>query len=152
MPSRFLRDTFPALLWAAIILSASSNRFSAAQTGGLLGLILERLFPGRISESAFEVIHFTLRKAGHLVAYAIASLLNARALAAGQRGWSLRRSFFAVALAAMLAGIDEFHQSFIPSRTGTPADVIIDAAGATLAQIVAREVAIRERPRGVTLR
>ena len=35
-----------------------------------------------------------------------------------------------------MAMLDEWHQSFLPSRTGTVRDVILDSAAALLAQIV----------------
>jgi len=34
--------------------------------------------------------------------------------------------------------IDEIHQSFVPSRTGTWHDVVLDMAGAAVAQILIR--------------
>jgi VanZ family protein len=44
----------------------------------------------------------------------------------------------AVLIAIAVAAIDEFHQSFVPSRTGTPLDVVIDGCGAILAQLMVR--------------
>jgi VanZ family protein len=43
----------------------------------------------------------------------------------------------AILSTAVIASCDEFHQSFIPGRTGTPVDVLLDASGAcTLCLIV----------------
>lgn len=39
----------------------------------------------------------------------------------------------AFALSVLYAATDEFHQSFVEGRNGTPIDVAIDAAGAALA-------------------
>jgi len=35
-----------------------------------------------------------------------------------------------------VASLDEWHQSFIPSRTGTPKDVLLDSCAAIAAQIL----------------
>jgi VanZ family protein len=33
---------------------------------------------------------------------------------------------------AMVASLDEFHQSFLPNRTGIPSDVLLDCCGAAV--------------------
>ena len=75
----------------------------------------------------FDVVHFLLRKTGHVVAYGILGWLNFRAS---------RRPVIAVVLAIVVASLDEYRQSFYASRTGVPTDVLIDACGATLAQLI----------------
>ena len=47
-------------------------------------------------------------------------------------------------IAAVYAVLDEFHQSFVASRTGSPWDVLIDCAGA-LAGVLIYSRAIRNR-------
>jgi VanZ family protein len=32
----------------------------------------------------------------------------------------------------MVASLDEFHQSFLPNRTGIPSDVLLDCCGAVV--------------------
>jgi VanZ family protein len=46
---------------------------------------------------------------------------------------------------AIFAASDEFHQSFIPSRTSSPADVMIDICGALLGLLISLMLARRER-------
>jgi VanZ family protein len=41
----------------------------------------------------------------------------------------------AVALAITWAVLDEYHQSFVASRTGSAGDVLIDAAGAIVGAV-----------------
>jgi len=36
----------------------------------------------------------------------------------------------------MVASFDEWHQSFLPNRTGTPVDVLLDCSGAIVLQLV----------------
>lgn len=69
-----------------------------------------------------------LRKLGHIIEYAVLTLLLRRALRA--HGLPPERSgISAAALALLYAGLDEYHQSFVPGREGSPRDVLIDALG-----------------------
>jgi len=131
-----------AAAWTAILLAASSDLFSASHTGGLLRHLL-----GGLSPAAFDAVHMALRKIGHLVAYGIASVLYLRALRGGVDGAPVARAprsrstarwqpLAAVAMVLLVASIDELHQSTIPSRTGSPVDVLIDVTGATIAQLL----------------
>jgi VanZ family protein len=36
----------------------------------------------------------------------------------------------------LVASLDEWHQSYLPSRTGTPWDVLLDSCAAIAAQIL----------------
>ena len=47
----------------------------------------------------------------------------------------MRWSVTAVLIAIAVAAADETHQAFVPSRTASPLDVLIDTCGAVLAQI-----------------
>ena len=55
--------------------------------------------------------------------------------------------FLVAALAsAIFAASDEFHQSFVPSRTASPNDVIIDICGALIGLLGCLMFAARKRP------
>ena len=66
-----------------------------------------------------------MKKLGHFLAYGTLALLALRAVLDGKRPYLM--AFFIVLL---YASSDEFHQTFIPGRNGTPVDVVIDMAGA----------------------
>jgi VanZ family protein len=69
--------------------------------------------------------------AGHLIAYAILAVLLARALE--HHILSTARRFGSAWLLSVMYGVtDEIHQSFVPGRNPTVADVAIDAAGAAI--------------------
>ena len=69
-------------------------------------------------------------KAGHVIGYAGLGLLWWRALAA-HRSISERRVLaLAFLLPVLYAVSDEYHQTFVPGRSGSLMDVLIDAAGA----------------------
>ena len=63
---------------------------------------------------------YVLRKCAHMTEYAILAVLLVRAT--GSPRW-------AFVLAVAYAGTDEFHQTFVRGRHGSPIDVGIDAAG-----------------------
>jgi VanZ family protein len=103
---------------------------------GLSGEILAVLIPP--SSPMFEPAHFLLRKTAHVIAYGLLGALDFRAVRGSRIGWALRWSIIAVALATTIAVLDEWHQSTVPLRTGSPWDVAIDFSGAVLAQIAWR--------------
>jgi VanZ family protein len=85
------------------------------------------------------VIDLLLRKLGHVTEYIVLTLCWWRAL----RGLGMARdNRSAVALAVVIAlafsASDEFHQTFVDGRHGTPVDVLVDAIGMTLAAVYAR--------------
>jgi VanZ family protein len=127
-----------ALLWTALIFVFSSDAFSAPHTGSILQSIATAILGHPLSDLTYEMTQFVIRKLAHLTAYAILAVLWFRAVRGEERGWAVRWSVIAVLIAIAVAATDEFHQSFVPSRTGTPFDVVIDVCGAILAQIAIR--------------
>jgi VanZ family protein len=67
-----------------------------------------------------------LRKLAHITIYAVLWLTLARAA-----GW--KRPIAATVVALLYACSDEYHQSLVQGRNGTPVDVAIDAFGIGLA-------------------
>lgn len=130
----------PALLWAAIILGASNQLFSADHTGGWLQEAFTSFRGMPLDEETTAVLNFVIRKLSHLTEYGIFSALAFRALRRDREGSSRRWAVIAIAMAAGLAAIDELHQAFVPGRTGVVTDVLIDACGATIAQLLSRHL------------
>jgi VanZ family protein len=135
---RILYYWAPAAVWAAVILAASSAQLSDANTGAWLETIVTAMTGSPLSPTAFAVWHLVIRKLGHLTEYAIFGALAWRAFRGERTGSSVAWALAAVATAAALAGIDEWHQTFVPGRTGAASDVLIDICGATLSQIAIR--------------
>ncbi|MEZ4594649.1 MAG: VanZ family protein [Chloroflexota bacterium] len=73
----------------------------------------------------FGIWDFMVKKLGHFLAYGTLALLALRAVLPGKRPY-LTAAIIVLAFAIS----DEFHQTFIPGRNGTPMDVLIDMAGA----------------------
>ncbi len=128
-----LRRYGPVVLWAGFVLFASSPSFSASNTSRIIRPLLLWLFPD-ISEAALQQAHFLVRKAAHFTEYAVLALLAARAFRTSSRA-ALRRGWWpaSFALVACVSLADEYHQSFLPSRTGTVYDSLLDMAGGAAA-------------------
>jgi VanZ family protein len=72
--------------------------------------------------------------ANHAAGYGMLSLLVCRALAGGLRApLPISRAAAAIAFCALYGMTDEWHQSFVPTRTSEARDVMSDTVGATLA-------------------
>ncbi len=98
----------PVLVWAAVIFAFSS-------------------IPSL--NSGLGTWDYVLRKCAHMTEYGILAILLARAT--GSWAW-------AFGLAVAYAATDEFHQTFVRGRHGSPVDVGIDAAGALIGLAVWR--------------
>lgn len=137
MPSRStLRLWLPAILWTGVIFAASSGSFSSSNTGGFLVKLIHAVAGNSLGETAIEVIHFTIRKLSHVVEYGILSIFVYRAVRAERAGWDIRWALTAILFAAVVGTLDEWRQSFVPGRTATPWDTVIDTLGAALAQVL----------------
>ena len=132
----FLRYWLPVLLWMLLIFGLSTTAGSPRNTSRIIGPIVRWLVPG-ISDDAVGKVVLTVRKAAHVSEYAVLALLSWRArrkpVRRDHRPWHWSEAAFALAVAVLFAVTDEWHQTFVPSREGSPRDVLIDAGGATLA-------------------
>ena len=129
--SRFWRYA-PLVLWAVLIFIGSGDVLSGSHTSIILRAV-RWLFPN-VRDESLAVVHLLVRKAGHLTEYAIFATLAARAFRASSHDL-LRKHWFWVSLLLAIAYAlsDEFHQSFVPSRTASIYDSLIDSVGALIA-------------------
>ena len=130
-----LKQWLPAIAWAILISWASTDTFSTAHTSVVFLPLLHWLFPHASAET-IERLHFFIRKSAHFTEYFVFSFLLWRSLRGQHRGWQIRWAIAALAIAAGYSALDEFHQSFVPSRTASPWDSLIDTSGAAAAQIL----------------
>jgi VanZ family protein len=132
----WVRAWWPVVLGVIVICTESTEWLGADHTGKPLRWIWEHLF-GAVSNGHWEQIHHYIRKAGHFTGYGLIGL-------AWLRAWwmTLPHSRFlpdaglAMAGTALIASLDEFHQSFLPNRTSSPWDVALDCAGALTLQLI----------------
>ena len=112
----------------------SSDLMSAEHTSRFLTPLLRWLKPD-ISGAAVAQAHLLVRKAAHVIEYAILTGLLFRALRGNFERLSTRAAvaFFPVMIFALT---DEYHQSFVASRTSSLGDVLIDCCGALAGIII----------------
>jgi VanZ family protein len=104
----------------------------------LMGLIF--YFSAQTSSGDHPWWVLIFRKLGHVTEYALLTALWTWAL----QGVVRRPLPIALGIALAYACTDEFHQTFVSGRTGTPVDVFIDAIGMTIAALL---ISRRRRPR-----
>lgn len=123
----------PLLVWMVTIFFASSDGFSSSNTSLIIGPVLRWLFPNISAENMIWA-HFIVRKTAHFAEYALLALLAARAFKSSSHEW-LRTNWYVASLllVAVCALADEFHQSFLPTRTGSIYDSLLDIAGGATA-------------------
>lgn len=127
---------FPVLLGVLMIVLESTEWFGADHTNGPLRMLYQAIF-GQVSNAEWDVIHHYIRKSGHFIGYGLIGL-------AWLRAWwmtlphsrFLLDTFLAMMGTALIASADEFHQSFLPNRTSSPWDVLIDCSGALTLQLM----------------
>jgi VanZ family protein len=134
--ARFVRYYLPLIAWLVFISFASSDDFNAGNTSRIIGPLILWLFPSTSPET-LEVVHHITRKLAHITEYAILGFLAARAFRTSPNPAISRRWFLiSLALVVVYALLDEYHQSFVPSRTASIVDSLYDTAGGLTALII----------------
>ena len=122
-----------------LIAIESTDMLSAEHTSRFLYPLLHFLMGMDLAR--FAVVHHYIRKLGHFVGYFTLSFFLFRAWRATLHlpwapRWALRWAAIAFTMSAVVASLDEWHQTFIPSRTGAFRDVVLDSCAALTAQIL----------------
>jgi VanZ family protein len=131
-PTRVATAWLLVALWAALVWWLGSEQFSAGSTSRYLLPLINWLFPDLPPQQRFALL-MTIRKLAHPSVYAVLAALAFRAaLVSGVSGLA-RGAAIALAIAVSLAGLDELRQSRTRVRTGAASDVLLDAAGASVA-------------------
>lgn len=135
-PVYLLSAWLPVAIGIAIIMVESTEMFGSNHTSGPLRLLWQSIF-GAVSNARWEILHHYIRKSGHFFCYGFIGL-------AWLRAWwmtlphsrFIQDAFLAILGTAAVASLDEFHQTFLPNRTGTAQDVLLDCCGAITLQFV----------------
>jgi VanZ family protein len=127
--SQRLSRYLPLVLWMIFISIASTGEFSGDNTSRIVRPVVLWLFPGT-SEATLQIIHFAVRKAAHLTEYAVLGFLAGRAFATSSHDLLRRRwVVLVVILIVVYALLDEYHQAYVPSRTASVFDSLLDSVG-----------------------
>jgi VanZ family protein len=142
----------PAALWGAMLLLIfyfSSQAGGPENSAGWILSFLSWINPDlaqRLTEEQLILLNYLFRKTGHGTGYFLLTLLGY---------WAFRASFgkervpalrWAIGTSLIRAVLDEIQQAFVPGRTGTPVDVVIDAVGIALAARLIKRRSARKTP------
>src|SRR5437763_4683424 len=134
---QFLKYWLPLLIWIVVMFVNSTDLMSTEHTSRFIIPILFWLKPGMLPQTILSIL-FAVRKCAHVCEYAILALLVFRAFnGVTNREWSVWM-FVAGAwiFCVFVAASDEFHQSFVPSRTASIRDVFLDSGGAFFGSVI----------------
>jgi VanZ family protein len=120
----------------AVIVGFSTDAASSEHTESWLLPFLRTLAPWATA-AQLEALHWLTRRLAHLSEYAILAALWLRAFVRGRSLTPRNAGLLALAISAAWAVLDEMHQSFVPSRSASVADVALDTTGALIALTIA---------------
>ena len=136
---QLLKEWTAAVLWLGLIAVESTNLLSAANTSRILYPIFH-FFTG-VDPVRFVLWDYYIRKIGHFVGYFGLSVLLFRAWRAtlpfaSSSRWSMQWARISFFMTALVASLDEWHQTYLTSRSGSLYDVLLDSFAALAAQIL----------------
>lgn len=134
----------PILLWMAVVFVMSSRAGSTEHSVSIVETLIQRVSPTfrqTLTPYQIDCLDYGFRKTCHVTEYAILALLLLRGLNRGRGRLSVRAAAAALLISALYASTDEFHQRFVPLRTPSVEDVMIDSSGAAGALIIVVGVA-----------
>jgi lipopolysaccharide/colanic/teichoic acid biosynthesis glycosyltransferase len=126
---RFFKYWLPPILWMAFFFPVGNRFLGSSITYEISTAVFRWLFP-HASEAAIGLFYIIFRKSLHIIEYGVLAYLLYRAFRGPEArkwnpGWALRAGLVSVAYGFL----DEYLQSFVPNRNGSPIDWGIDTAG-----------------------
>ena len=115
-------------VWVVSMFVLSSDYFSSARTAPLVSQFVFNAFPA-LSAVNHLLIEVLTRKLAHWIEYFILAVLLMRAFNTSTERTPKNQIGWGLVLGLLYALVDEFHQSFVPSRTASSRDVLINAIG-----------------------
>jgi len=129
-PRFFVSAWLPVAVGIALVMMESTEYFGTDRTTHPLRWLVQLLF-GHLSDNTWNFVHLCIRKSGHFIGYGALGLAWLRAWWMSLPGYRfLAGSLLGLAGTALVASWDEWHQTFLPNRTGSPWDVLLDCCGA----------------------
>lgn len=128
-----LKYWIPAICVAVLISVFSTHYFSGEETARFIIPFLRRIFPAA-NPHTLSLMHVGIRKLAHITEFGVFSIAVFHGIRGERYGWRLQWAITTLLIAVSYAGLDEWHQSLIPVREARFRDVLIDSAGALLAQ------------------
>jgi len=126
----------PLLLWMGLIFYLSGHAGANDNSLPLIARLLERVVPGiwgHLTAQNIEDMNFVFRKTAHITEYFVLTFWAFRALQYGKPRITLKNIAMGMVIAVLYACTDEIHQAFVPHRSSSFNDVMIDSIGTALA-------------------
>lgn len=125
------------IVWMILIFSFSSRSGTvSSQDSNHVGMLIGEVFVPDFEQWSEErqnnfadTVDHPVRKTAHAMEYAVLGFLTAGIFADKRKRWKWN-ILLPWLIAAGYAATDEFHQLFVPGRSGQISDVILDSAGA----------------------
>jgi VanZ family protein len=118
------------LLWWVLVLAWCAIIFYFTESPTFTGANTQKIIDSNLSVSpgpgeTVKYLNLLIRKSAHLIAFGILALLLWKAIY--PKRWAYVGAW---TLATFYGGLDEWHQSYIPGRSASVNDVLIDSLGA----------------------
>jgi len=121
-------DFGAVVLWMGLIFGLSTATFSSAQTEPFITSLYSLVMPW-FAALSIETADLLIRKLAHFSEYFIFGVLVSLVLQKRSALMTVRQISLAIPLGIIYAISDELHQSFVPSRTASSMDVLLDTIG-----------------------
>ncbi|MBE5819578.1 MAG: VanZ family protein [Clostridiales bacterium] len=124
------------IIWMITVYCFSNQK--GETSGNTSGKVIEavlKIFTKDVSEEKIQKLQLPIRKLAHFTIFAIGGVLAIMLL--NQYNIPLiQKIIYSQLIITIYAATDEFHQKFIPGRTASIWDVLIDSAGALTAILI----------------
>lgn len=124
------------IIWMITVFCFSNQQ--GETSGGTSGKVIKailKIFTKDVSEEKIQKLQLPIRKLAHFTIFAIGGVLAIMML--NQYNIPLiQKIMYSQLIITIYAATDEFHQKFIPGRTASIWDVLIDSAGALTAILI----------------
>ncbi len=132
------------IIWMITIFCFSNQKGeTSGNTSGRVIKAILKIFNKEISEEQVQKLQLPIRKLAHFTIYAIGGMLAIMLL--NQYDIPIiQKILYSQLIISAYAALDEFHQSFIPGRTASVWDVLIDSCRSINSDIVSSSVVYKE--------
>ena len=130
------------LLWMTVIFmfsssgSVKSNNTSGQVISSAISVkdkVTSKETKPEAKKKIVKKLNYSVRKSAHVFEYFVLGVLALNVFDAFN---VKRKVLFAIILCVLYAASDEFHQLFVPGRSGRVTDVLIDGCGAVIGTLI----------------
>lgn len=120
------------IIWLLIVyfLSAEPSSVSSNTSGKFVNIILKIIYgTSNVNQVRIDIITFIIRKLAHFTLYTLGGILIFNLVMCYNINSNRKKVMCAWFVGTIFAGLDEFHQYFVPGRSAELRDVLIDSLG-----------------------